>query len=217
MFKTRPGQRLARTHTSSETDLTSQHLTVQVSPGSTLILLPDPVTCFRSAKYDQLQKFHLAADSSAVLLDWLTSGRKSLGEDWAFTRYYSLNEVWVDGKRIARDPLLLEEDTTTIDSLPPRTLAERLKPYSCYATVLLYGPVTYAITRALAAEFAEITVFQQNAKPPLLWSISEICDGKGSILRIGGLESEEVRNWLGRALRPLEAVVGTDIYRRVFA
>ncbi|KAK7694901.1 hypothetical protein QCA50_002089 [Cerrena zonata] len=140
VFKTRPGQRLARTHTSSETDLTSQHLDVQVSPGSALILLPDPVTCFRSAKYNQIQKFHIAEGSSAVLLDWITSGRKSLGEEWVFSRYYSLNELWVDGKRIARDPLLLEEDSNPIESLPTRTLEDRLKPYSCYATILMYGP-----------------------------------------------------------------------------
>lgn len=190
-----------------------------MSAGSSLILLPDPVTCFRSATYDQIQKFHLAADSSAVILDWITSGRKSLGEEWVFSRYYSLNEVWVDGKRIARDPMLLEEDSNSkpIESLPTRTLADRLKPYSCYATILLYGPLTYPITRSLAAEFSEITVFQQHSKPSLIWSVSEICEGKGCVVRVGAEESEDVRNWLGRALSPLEEVMGKDIYRRVFA
>ena len=76
---------------------------VNIDSGSSLFLLPDPVTCFRSARYNQLQTFRAAADASVVLLDWISSGRKALGEDWSFSRYYSLNELWVDGKRVARD------------------------------------------------------------------------------------------------------------------
>ncbi|KAI0080272.1 UreD-domain-containing protein [Panus rudis PR-1116 ss-1] len=224
VFKSRPGQRLSRS-TPSEVngDITSQHLDVSVSPGSTLCLLPDPVTCFRSAKYNQLQRFRLEGDASAILLDWITSGRKSIGEDWVFERFSSLNEVWVDGKRVARDAMLLEDedekpepDTTTSAKRKKRRLADKLNPYSCYATVLLYGPVTTTIVKDLSEEYESIRVFKQSARPSLIWSFSKICGGKGGILRVAGTESEDVRKWLGRGLRSLEAVVGRDTYRRAF-
>ncbi|CAN0333704.1 unnamed protein product, partial [Ectocarpus sp. 8 AP-2014] len=43
----------------------------------------------------QHQRFLLEHDSSLVLVDWLTSGRMSRGEGWAFNRLESRNEVMV--------------------------------------------------------------------------------------------------------------------------
>ncbi|KAI0660386.1 UreD-domain-containing protein [Cubamyces menziesii] len=214
VFKTRPGQRLsART----ESNLTTrQRLQVHVSSKSALFLLPDPVTCFSAARYHQTQVFRLAKDSSAVLLDWVTSGRKSLGEDWAFSRYYSVNEVWIDDQRIARDATLLEERDDQ-GSLTPRTLAETLAPYSCYATVIMYGELVENTCRNLAAAYSAITVFKQHAPPSLIWSLSTICDGKGCIVRVAAKETEDVKNWLGKALVDFEGVLGVDVFRRTFS
>jgi len=217
VFKTRPEQRHARPHSDSVDDFASQRMNVHIRAGSSLFLLPDPVACFRSARYNQLQTFKLAADASIVLLDWITSGRKALGEDWSLSRYYSLNEVWVDAKRIARDAMLLEENqfSSSIGSrelwLPPRTLGDRLAPYSCYATVLLYGPLTTSTVQGLMTSYSEVTAFKHASRPPLIWSVSTICDDQGCVLRVAALETEDARNWLGSALRRLEAVVGSDI------
>ncbi|KAI9060612.1 UreD-domain-containing protein [Trametes sanguinea] len=215
VFKTRPGHRLAALVEAGAT--TQQKLAVRVSPGSALFLLPDPVTCFRDAKYHQSQTFHLAKESSAVLLDWITSGRKSLGEEWAFSRYYSLNEVFVDGKRIARDATLLDEPDSPEGPLIPRTLAQRMAPYSCYATVIMYGDLVKRTCQNLSAAYSAITVFKQNRPPPLLWSLSPICDEKGWVLRVAGKDTEDVKVWLGKALSDLESVLGVDVYRRAFS
>ncbi|KAI0673444.1 UreD-domain-containing protein [Trametes maxima] len=215
VFKTRPGQRLSSR--SQIYPVTTQGMEVHVSPGSALFLLPDPVTCFRSAKYHQSQIFHLAPDSSAVLLDWITSGRKSLGEEWVFSKYYSLNEVWVDGRRIARDATLLEERDSLGGPLAPRTLRETLAPYSCYATVIVYGDLVQDTVRHLSAAYATITVFKQNAPLPLLWSLSTMCEGRGCVIRVAATETEDVKMWLGKALSDLEGVLGVDVYRRAFS
>lgn len=223
VFKTRSGQRHARPNVQSVDDFTSQRMVVTVNPGSTLFLLPDPVTCFRSARYKQLQTFKVAADASVVLLDWITSGRKALGEDWAFSKYYSLNEVWIDGKRIIRDAMLLEETASATPSkhgedlqLPSRSLAERLAPYACYATVLIYGPLTETTIHHLLYHYAAITIFKHGARPTLIWSVSAICGGRGCVLRVAALETEDVRTWLRTALSRLEDVVGPDVYSKAF-
>lgn len=193
---------------------------VNVHPGGSLFLLPDPVTCFRSARYTQIQVFRAAKDSSVVLLDWINSGRKALGEDWSFSKYYSLNELWIDGERIARDAMLLEESQLPLNSgqlsLPARTIAERLSPYSCYATALIYGPLVVDTIQSLLASYSSTTVFKHNARPPLIWSVSTICHGRGCVLRVAALETEDVRRWLGANLSLLKSTIGHDIYSKAF-
>lgn len=185
-------------------------------PHSALFLLPDPVTCFRAAEYHQIQTFHLSEGSSLVLLDWITSGRKSLGEEWVFKKYYSLNDIWVCGNRIAKDAMLLEERDSP-SALNPRSLAESLAPYSCYATVIMYGPLVQDVIQHLSTAYATITVYRQSAPPSLLWSLSPICDGQGCVVRVAGKETEDVKHWLGEYLRDLQQVLGIDVYRRAFA
>jgi urease accessory protein len=190
---------------------------VLISPDSALFLLPDPVTCFRSASYNQIQTFRLSGDSASVaLLDWVTSGRKSLGEEWVFSRYYSVNEVWVDGKNIAKDVLLLEDSIEDTKPLPQRRLSDRLAPYSCYATLILYGPLVHNVIRDINAEYETISVYKTNAPSDLTWSVSPISDGQGCVVRVAGKETEGVKNWLGHALRELEDLLSVDVYRRAF-
>lgn len=217
VFKTRPVQRYARPASQEEPHLeTSQRMTIVVGSGSTLFLLPDSVTCFRSASYSQIQTFKIASDASAILLDWITSGRKSLGEDWVFSKYFSVNELFVDGKRVARDAMLLEEQEDAIKALPYRSLANRLSPYSCYATLILYGPQTAGTIEHLSRRFSTITVFKHAYPPNHLWSLTLLDEGKGCVLRVAALAAEDVRTWLGEVLLPLCDLIGEDVYNRTF-
>jgi urease accessory protein len=176
----------------------------------TLLLLPDPVTCFRSASFNQIQTFRLTGDSSAALLDWVTAGRRSLGEEWDFSRYYSVNEVWINGKRIARDVVLLQNDG---DNTP---LNAKLAPYTCYATLILYGPLMKNTIRHLSELFGSISVFKSHRPADLIWSFSPIFSGAGCAVRVGGTNTESVKRWLRNALIGLEDILGIDVYRRAF-
>jgi urease accessory protein len=179
------------------------------------------VTCFRSASYNQIQTFDVAQDGSFVILDWLTSGRKALDEDWAFTRYYSENEVVIGGRRWARDVMLLEGDVED-DATSQRKLAMRLAPYSCYAMVLLYGHKVEKIIENLRVTFEMITVFKRKEPEDLMWSFSPAGSadptgpGRGAIVRIAGKETDGVKMWLKEELKGLEEIVGLDIYRKAF-
>ena len=57
---------------------TRQGFRFLIRPRATLVLLPDPVTCFASARYDQVQRFDLRPGASCVVLDWLTPGRTAV-------------------------------------------------------------------------------------------------------------------------------------------
>lgn len=72
-----------------------------MAEGALLAVLPDPVTCFAGARYSQRQSFLLAPGASLVLVDWLTCGRRALGEAWALASYESSNRVFWGERLVA--------------------------------------------------------------------------------------------------------------------
>ena len=228
MFKTRSGGRAAvcsAPSTCTTNDSTTiQRLDVSIGAGGALFLLPDPVTCFRDAAYHQAQTFHLARGASAVLLDWYTSGRRARGEEWVFAKYYSANEVFVDGVRTARDVVLLDGAPNVGDVnwrgqllLPERTLADRMRPYACYATLLLYGPLVQGVVRELEERMQKISVFRVLEPLDVLWSMSGVHgDAAGRVVRVAGKKTEDVKRWICGALQGLVDVIGVEVYSKAF-
>lgn len=192
--------------------LTVQNMSVSIAAGGGLFLLPEPVTCFRSASYDQKQTFDLSNNASLVLLDWFTSGRMSMGEEWSFSRYCSANEIRINGKQVVKDVTLLEEQKISTRSRP---LAARLAPYSCYAMMILFGPLVQGLISKLTSQYKKISVFRSKGPTDLLWSLSTLAEN-GAVIRVAGMEVEMVRRWLGVSLSSIEDIIGADIYRSVF-
>ncbi|KAG9314262.1 UreD urease accessory protein-domain-containing protein [Chiua virens] len=229
VFKTRPGDRRSirfRELPHTAPNVTTSVIEATVAPGSALFLLPDSVTCFRAASYSQTQRIKLSGGASLVLLDWITSGRKSLGEEWVFSRYHSLNEVFLDGHCIARDITLLESPSQPDEQAGAsensqcqglsRTLEERLKPYSCYATVIFSGPLVQGVVAHLNQLYQSMTVFKLASPARMIWALSPISEGKGYILRAAGVDTEDVKDWLRESLRGFEDVLGRDTYLKLF-
>ncbi|KAF8647904.1 hypothetical protein AX16_006436 [Volvariella volvacea WC 439] len=222
VFRTRPGYRWAsvhedRSHVSAipPSPVLTTRQTMDVSIQGALFLLPDPVTCFRAASYDQIQKFRLSTDASAIILDWVTSGRRTLGEEWAFSRYYSSNELWVDGKRIVKDVMLLETEESN-SQLPPRSLSDKLAPYTCYATLILVGPLLCHTLEFITSQYDRITVFRGALPQDIIWSLSH-CGQGVALIRVAGKETEMVRKWLKQHLSHAETVIGAEAFRKAFA
>jgi urease accessory protein len=186
---------------------TRQMLRARVAEGATLFLLPAPVTCFSGSSYSQTQRIQLASSTSTlVLLDWFTSGRKSLGEHWAFNRYRSSNTAWRSdrprGTPIVRDVVLLADD-----------YVPAVHPFSCFANVLLLGPKAAKTLESIRTRWAGVTQYRTKGRETFMWSFSELDGGRGGVLRCAGEETEAVRDWLKEALNPLETVVGRDAWR----
>jgi len=101
--------------------------------------------------------------------------------------------------------------------LPKRSLRERLQPYSCYATLILFGPSLQSIIADISTRYDKISVFKATTPAPLIWSLSVIDSAnQGVVVRVAGVETETVKGWLRESLHGLESIVGIDLYRRTF-
>ncbi|KAE8251061.1 hypothetical protein A4X13_0g4185 [Tilletia indica] len=168
---------------------TSQSFRYLVRPKALLLVLPDPVTPYSSARYAQTQRFDLrcAHTSHLVVLDWFTPGRvryqqtplsqgeaEKEGELWDFAAYSSRNEFRIAGNVVARDALLLEHplqqghDRANSHQGKGNALAHAMHPFIIYGTLFLYapsGPVR-RIVDSLRAEFSKIEQRRMRRSTP---------------------------------------------------
>lgn len=216
---------------------TSQTFRCIVQKQATLVVLPDPVTCFADSQYHQTQQFDLRCSqtSSLILLDWFTPGRQHLArkagvfaqnETWAFEMYQSRNEIRLGNQVIVRDISLLERNSTN-------TIAEKCQSFTCFATLFLIGVDVMETINQIKSDFYQI---QQGNKRqsnyrvasvtgPLIWSCSTLGAGHddeqqetdnqaGIVVRVAGISTEIVRTWLRKKLISVKQLVGDDLYRQ---
>ena len=160
-----------------------QTLRAKLGSQSLLALVPDPVQAFEGSLYRQHQQFHLADDSGLVLVDWLNSGRAECGERWAFARYESRNEIFVNGKRFVLDSLLLDPADGPIDG------QYRMGRFNCLALVVLLGAIVGEPAEQILQTFATRPV---SRAAPIVSSASPLKGG--ALVRIAGERVEDVRH-----------------------
>ncbi|KAJ1435941.1 Urease accessory protein UreD [Sesbania bispinosa] len=111
-----------------------QILEARVGSNALLAIIPDPVTCFSTARYFQKQVFSVSPDSNLVIVDWITSGRHESGEKWDFDLYRSTNNIYLDdGQHLFLDTMLLEKEKIGC-------IQEHMQDYQVIAMIVLLGP-----------------------------------------------------------------------------
>jgi urease accessory protein len=181
----------------------SQQLSLRAESRATCIIAPDPVTPFTGAIYDQRQRIDLADDSSLVLLDWLTAGRCARGERWAFARYSTRTDIFINSRQIFRDAIRLDPSDGPI-ATPSRT-----GNFNCLATLLLIGP---AVASPAANWLAEINQTPLSKGAPILFSASPI--PSGIVVRAAALGPEAIAHWIQHHLAFLSDLLGDNPWSR---
>ncbi|VVB02146.1 unnamed protein product [Arabis nemorensis] len=202
-----------------------QLLEARIGSEALLVVVPDPVTCFSTARYYQKQIFRLVSDSNLVLVDWITSGRHANGEKWDFDFYKSINNVYLENDH----PLFL--DTVLLEKRNIQSIAERMQDYHAIAMVILFGPKLRLIQKQvqenvknMMSEQLQISYgFQRHKsesssrngfmKPEFIASCSTFGpEGKGVVIRIASDSTESVYNFLRQQLAELEPLLGQSPY-----
>ncbi|KAL4787908.1 UreD urease accessory protein-domain-containing protein [Aspergillus varians] len=184
IFKTEtsPGRTLS--------DQSRQTLDVRIGREAALCYLPDPSAPFKNSRYEQIQSFTVentakdSSRSSLCVLDWVTQGRASRGENWDFHTWKGKNEVWlmneptapriskIENKKkklLLRDSLILNDETTSATVAPAQDqdqnqannpakslVRERTSPHGVIGTLILYGPVFEKLSSFLVDKFTSL-------------------------------------------------------------
>lgn len=102
-------------------DMSQQSLDVKIGRNSALCYLPDPSVPYQNSRYAQVQTFTVDAAargdqrSSLCVLDWVTQGRTSRGENWNFRFWKGRNEVWATDEKTGKSRLLLRDSVILDD------------------------------------------------------------------------------------------------------
>lgn len=174
-----------------------------IDNGALLVAVPDPITCFAEATYEQEQQFHLAPGGSIVLLDWLTSGRRTRGESWHFTRYRSQIDIYQDSRHLLTERLLLDPRDGPLKS------PFRVGRFHCLAVVVLLGKALESATKTILQQVAEQPVTAQSA---MIETASPLAGGL--ILRIAGITTQLVADCIARRLCFLQSFLGETPWAR---
>ncbi len=180
-----------------------QALQVRADMNAIVASIPDPIVCYAGARFEQRQRFELSRDSGLVMLDWFTAGRKAHGERWAFRRYLSQTEVFVEQKCVFRDALLLDRADGPIGG------DMRMGRVDCFATAVVCGlPFQKVTEKALQGVASQ----PSPGATGLIFSASAIPGGV--VVRVGGNDVETVGRWLSRLLNGVEDVLGQSLWMR---
>jgi urease accessory protein len=181
------------------TSVCHQETLARVADAGLLALVPDPVACFATARYEQTTRIELADGATLVLVDAFTAGRSARGERWDFHRYAARTAI-----HRGELPLLL--DAIVLDPAHG-PLRERMGRFDAFATVVLAGPRALPLVRAA-----------ENLPPParrasLTTSASPLADD-AVLLRFAGASVEEVTRAVRAILSGLGALLGDDPFAR---
>uniref|UniRef100_J3LIU0 Urease accessory protein D n=1 Tax=Oryza brachyantha TaxID=4533 RepID=J3LIU0_ORYBR len=207
-----------------DSKFSEQVLEARVGKDAFFALIPDPVTCFSTARYHQKQVFHVFSDSNLVIVDWLTSGRYESGEKWNFSFYKSINHIFLDDQPLFIDSVLLEQNSNF-------SIADRMQEYNVVAMVILLGPKLKHIKEQMQDEVKKMMSVQLRPlnsaggrystklqrlhphRPPLIASCSPVGRmGTGMIARITAMSTESVYRFLSHHLAALGPFLGTCPY-----
>ncbi|KAI9482801.1 MAG: urease accessory protein UreD [Benjaminiella poitrasii] len=198
----------------------------RIATDATLLVLPDPVTCFRSASFQSRQTFELeSATSQLVLLDWFTSGRVTRGEHWCFRHYSSRIDLWLGRKLVLKDAMVLDDEPYLREAGEETAYAARLKPYLCFATLVIVASAgDSALMRSVEAiqrKSEEMRLmplaFKSRRDRDLLWSVSPFLDGRAALVRVAGMTTELVRDFVKHQClgQGLQEIVGEGMFNKI--
>ncbi|OJJ51194.1 hypothetical protein ASPZODRAFT_87270 [Penicilliopsis zonata CBS 506.65] len=207
--------------------MSRQVVDVRIDRGAALCYLPDPSVPFRDSRYEQVQRFTVvdgtvrddAQRSSLCVLDWVTQGRTSRGENWDFHSWRGKNEVWSENdkkkKLLLRDSVILDQESQ--DPAAGYTLIrERTRPHGVVGTLILYGPLFESLASFFMDTFASLPriggrnwstapstaadASHNNADGNVTWTAARVRAGF-VLVKFGARDFETARSWLGGLLR----------------
>jgi urease accessory protein len=174
----------------------------EVERDGVLVVVPDPVVCFASSRYRQTQRVEVAEGAGLVLVDWVSSGRRTSGERWVFDEYVSRTVVRHRGRLLLHDATALRASDGD--------LATRMGRFDVLGAIVIAGE---AVAIEAAAMVASVNQQPVTRSSDLLTSAALLGES-GCVVRIAGGSVEQVGRHMRQLLGFVPALLGDDPWSR---
>jgi len=186
--------------------ITTQSFDITVEEGGLFVMIPQPVTCFATARYQQRQTLNVETGGSVVCVDWLTCGRCARGECWAFAEYTSKVHLKIGGR-------LVLNDCTRLSNEDGHDVAAEMRGYHTAANIFIVGPRVKHISALVMARIQSKPVCDLKANKSLICSSTPFLEGEGVLFRLATISTSVAFNFLRDIFKELFEELGNDPYK----
>ena len=95
----------------------TQHADFHLANNAAFCFIPHPVVPHRQSSFTTRNNFYLSENCSLIFGEVLTCGRKLNGEVFSFSKYHSVTQVFMNGKLVMRENLLMQPDLNNVNSI----------------------------------------------------------------------------------------------------
>ncbi len=159
----------------------SQSIDVQVENNGSLIFLPHPNVPHNTSDFSSANNIYLHQKHNLIWSEIITCGRKLSGEEFKFTRFQNITNVYINKKLVVKENILLEPAKNNIQALG------QLEGYTHQSTLLFINDE--ADMKTIIEECTQILSGIEN----IMFGISML-PVNGLIFRILGYKGEQLFN-----------------------
>ncbi len=162
-------------------NMASQRMDVRVNKNASFYFLPHPNVPHALSNFTAINNIHLHQHHNLIWSEIITCGRKLSGEEFQFTKYHNLTNIYVDQKLVVKENVFLEP--ATMDA----TALGQLEGYTHQATLIFLN--NYVDMKEIAND-AKILL---SGMDDLIFGIS-LLPVNGLIFRQLGYKGEQLFN-----------------------
>jgi urease accessory protein len=157
----------------------SQTLKVELDRGASFFYLPHPSSPHAGSIFRSANSFYLGEDCRLLFGEVLACGRKLNGESFAFSSYHTVTEVYISGRLVLKENLLLQP------MLRPVDVIGQMEGFSHQGSLICLDPG--ADISLLLPRIIEMVSQQDN----IVFGVSETAVN-GLVLRLLGHKAEQL-------------------------
>lgn len=95
----------------------TQHTEVQLGKNSSFCFIPHPVVPHRESNFTSRNKIFLSDNCHLIFGEILTCGRKLNGEEFLFSKFHSITEIFINDKLVIKENLLIQPDLVNVSAI----------------------------------------------------------------------------------------------------
>ena len=171
----------------------SQHLSLHMADNCSFSYLPHPVVPHKSSNFTSRNKLYLSNNCSLIWGEVLSCGRKLNGEEFLYSKYHTITEIYLNGKLVIKENLLSRPSTDNIHSIG------QMEGYTHQASFI------YLHERANKKALTETILDYLSGQEAIASGISAT-PGEGMIVRLLGNKAEQLHSILKRIAEIIKAV-----------